>query len=84
MVDLERIQNMFQARTKQYGHPSYSFSKIAEGWSIILNTHVEPQQVALCMMWLKICRHTNKPDQDNIDDIVGYCMVHDMISEEES
>lgn len=55
-----------------YGPAKESFERIAVGWAAILGRAVAPQEVALCMVWLKVCREVNKPDRDNIVDIAGY------------
>jgi translation initiation factor 2 alpha subunit (eIF-2alpha) len=65
-------------REKDYGHPRDSFNRIATMWSVILDAEVTPQDVALCMMALKISRLTHEPDHlDSAVDVVGYarCLV---------
>ena len=56
-------------------------------WSAILGITVTPQQVALCMVGVKISREVNKHKADNIVDGCGYFrtleMVHEKLEEEE-
>ena len=68
-------------RQEAYGHPAINFANIAMGWTVILNTAVLPQQVALCMIWTKVCRETNMPAFDNEVDIAGYVNTLHMIKE---
>lgn len=59
-------------REKDYGTPQENFGRIAAGWSEILRTEVTPEQVALCMAWLKIARLANGPHRDSYVDGAGY------------
>ena len=60
-------------RNKAYGEPKENHERIARGWSLIFNFHVTAHQVALAMMWLKICRLIVTPDhRDSHVDICGY------------
>lgn len=65
-------------RTEQYGPPTQSLDNLAEGWSRIIGTPVTPRQVALCMVWLKVCRDLNKPGEDNIIDMINYAAMAGM------
>lgn len=67
------------ARQHSYGHPADNFANIAAGWSAIFNRTVTPEQVSLCMIWLKICRELHKPDLDNLVDMAGYVNTLHMI-----
>lgn len=71
---LEEAQRIINGpRAESYGPPEKNFAEIAYGWENILDTKVSPEQVALCMIWLKIKRFQNgKPDRDSIVDIAGY------------
>lgn len=59
-------------RRESYGDERKSFARVASGWSHILDQNVTPQEVALCMMWLKMCREVNKSSRDNLVDVCGY------------
>ena len=59
-------------RQEEYGPPEESFLNIAKVWSGILKTDVSKEQVALCMLGLKLVRESNLHKQDNLDDIDGY------------
>lgn len=59
-------------RQQEYGPPEESFLSIAKVWSGILKIDVTKEQVALCMLGLKLVREANLHKQDNLDDIDGY------------
>lgn len=66
-----------------YGGEFDSFSRIAVLWSAVLETKVTAEQVALCMIQLKVSRAVanlaNGPVQrDSLVDIAGYagCLEH--------
>lgn len=67
-------------RQEAYGPPEESFARIAAMWGAILHRAITPQEVALCMIALKVCREANKPGHDNRVDIAGYTEILDRIS----
>lgn len=75
LAEAERLVN--GPRAESYGPPQKNFADIAYGWTKILGykegISITPEQVALCMIWLKMMRFQNgKPDRDSIVDIAGY------------
>lgn len=61
------------ARQGDYGHPLDDFTRTGKMWAAILGVNeVTPEQVALCMVALKISRECNKHTEDNIIDGAGY------------
>ena len=66
-------------RGEDYGHPYEDFSRTAKIWSAILGVDVTPEQVALCMIGVKMSRECNKPKRDNRVDIAGYAEALDMV-----
>lgn len=68
-------------RCRDYGHPYDNCKLIAELWQPILGCRVTPQQVAMCMIQVKIAREQNTPKRDNAVDIAGYAYVLDMINQ---
>src|SRR6266705_7182672 len=68
-------------RRKDYGHPIEDFSRTAKIWSAILGIDVTPNQVALCMVGVKISRQVNTPKRDNLVDAVGYILTLEMVEE---
>ena len=43
-------------RNSNYGEPLVNHQRIADIWSVILGVKVRPDQVALCMVGVKIAR----------------------------
>ena len=71
------------ARNADYGHPLDDFSKTAKMWSAILGVDVTAEQIALCMICVKISRLRNSPGhQDSIIDIAGYAGTYEMVRDE--
>jgi hypothetical protein len=69
-------------RGENYGHPFEDFSRTAKIWSAIIEKEITPEQVALCMIGLKISREINRPKRDNIVDGAGYFETLDMVKQE--
>jgi hypothetical protein len=62
-----------QDRNANYGDPRSDFSHTAAFWSEILDVEVQPHQVALCLMAVKISRLLHNPQHaDGWADIAGY------------
>lgn len=59
-------------REQHYGTPQENFARIAQGWSVLLEADVTPEQVALCMAWLKMARLVNGPHEDSYVDAAAY------------
>jgi hypothetical protein len=69
-------------RQLDYGSPIEDFTKQAKMWSVILNTNVTPQQIAMCMIAVKLCRMTNSPrHRDSAIDVVGYARCLDLCNQ---
>jgi hypothetical protein len=69
-------------RQKQYGPPNESFTRIAKLWSSVLDCQVTPEQVAICMVLLKVSRQVNNPKRDNLVDAAGYLRAIEMLGNE--
>jgi hypothetical protein len=70
LVEAEEIVN--GPRQHDYGHPLDNFAHTAALWSPILGIVVTPEQVALCMVQLKVSRECHRPKRDNLVDMAGY------------
>ena len=68
-------------RRTDYGDVEESFQDVAFIWSKIFNADVTPQQVALAMVGLKLCREFNAHKHDNLADICGYAALADYLSD---
>lgn len=67
-------------RQAAYGHPYDNFLATAKLWSVILGMEVTPQQVALCMVQLKVARELNTSKRDNLVDAIGYLLTYDAVN----
>lgn len=66
-------------RREAYGPVERSFQETANIWSVVLKIPVTPQQVALCMIGLKLQREANSHHRDNLVDILGYTGLIDKL-----
>lgn len=82
-ITAEANELVMGARQNAYGHPYDDFNRTAKIWSAIINVDVTPQQVALCMIGIKISRECNKHKRDNLVDIAGYAETCNMVNEYE-
>jgi Domain of unknown function (DUF6378) len=71
LTEAEEIIN--GQRREEYGEVLPSFQLIADLWAPILKVEVSPEQVALCMINLKIARYLMGGfHRDSVVDIAGY------------
>lgn len=66
-------------RNNEYGHPLDNLDRAARIWSVILGAQVTAEQVALCMVGMKIARQVHKPKADTVIDIIGYALTLHMV-----
>jgi hypothetical protein len=81
IVDTPRVEALYEAarlisseRNVHYGPPSENFERIAKLWSVILRIDVSMEDVAMCMVALKMARYASKSgyQPDTWVDIAGY------------
>lgn len=70
---LGHVTGVVRHRRARYGGPEDMFDQIARRWSMVLDIEVQPAQVALCLMELKMARlaHDSR-DLDSQTDVAGY------------
>lgn len=73
----EAIKLVTSDRQAMYGHPYENFMDTAKLWSVILGIKVKPEQVALCLMQVKVARELHASKRDNIVDAIGYLLTYD-------
>ena len=70
-------------RQRDYGHPYENHARIAAFWNVQLESKlkapIQPREVALMMISLKLAREIQTPKRDNLLDIAGYVRCADMI-----
>lgn len=61
-------------RNKQYGPPTENFNRIARLWSVVLAKDITEEDVAMCMVALKMARYASRSgyQPDTWIDIAGY------------
>jgi len=63
-------------RNSNYGEPLVNHQRIADIWSVILGAKVRPDQVALCMVGVKLARLIETPQhQDSFIDGAAYFAI---------
>jgi hypothetical protein len=78
----DAVQAVTGPRQRDYAHPKVNFQRIANLWSIVLDVDITPEQVALCMIQVKIAREMNRHTRDNIVDLIGYSLTLDACLED--
>jgi hypothetical protein len=68
-------------RQDDYGHPLEDFTRAGKIWSAVLGVDVTAEQVALCMIGVKIAREVHSEKLDNAVDGIGYWLTYFMIRE---
>ena len=69
-------------RQDAYGHPLDNLTRASKIWAVILGCEVSAEQVALCMVGMKIAREINQTKPDTVVDGIGYFLTLGMIQEE--
>jgi hypothetical protein len=82
MSGSERARHLVDVeRQADYGHPRANMLRTAQMWRAVLGVDVTPEQVALCMVCVKLAREVHRHKQDNIDDAHGYLHVLEILEE---
>lgn len=70
----EAARLIHSERNQQYGPPAENFDRISRLWSVILGIDVSMEDVAMCMVALKMARYASKSgyQPDTWIDIAGY------------
>lgn len=81
MTLLEEAQSIIKGvRQESYGKALTSFTRIGKLWEQVLGIPVTPEQVALCLVQLKVSRAVSSPMQrDSWVDIAGYAGCWELI-----
>ena len=70
---IESVADILRERNINYGSPYSNHVAIAQIWSVLLGKDIGPEQVAMCMVAVKLSRLVNEPTHDDSwADIIGY------------
>ena len=70
---IEAVADILRERGDNYGAPYSNHVTIAQMLSAILGSDISPQQVAMCMIAVKLSRLSNQDTHDDSwADIIGY------------
>ena len=73
---LQKTADVIKERGESYGSMVDNHTRIAKLWSVLLDTEVTPEQVALCMIAVKQARLMETSNHnDSWQDILGYALV---------
>lgn len=77
-VEEQKLQKeLIDGRVAAYGDPVEGHVRIASVWSGILGHLIQPAEVPMLMMGMKLVRMQTSPDySDHIDDIEGYDNIY--------
>jgi hypothetical protein len=74
---LKKTADVVKDRGQDYGSILDNHTRISRLWSVLLNTEVTPEQVALYMIAVKQARLMETPNhEDSIQDILGYALTY--------
>ena len=81
---------VFGERQEDYGHPCEDFARTAKFWNTYLVARfgdpidIQPEDVAMLMILLKVSREANRHKTDNLVDIAGYAQTAEMCQGKEA
>jgi len=74
---LQKTAEVIQDRGQDYGSILDNHTRISRLWSVLLDTDVTPEQVALCMIAVKMARLIETPNHDDSwQDVLGYALTY--------
>lgn len=68
-------------RSGDYGDPVRNHERIAAMWTEYLGVDITARQVAICMVFVKLSRESNKPKRDSMVDAAAYLHIADLCGE---
>lgn len=81
-ITIEAHRLVHGARQGTYGHPFLDFGRTAKMWEGVLGIPLTPEQIALCMVLVKIGRLCQTPDHhDSVVDIAGYAEALQLVQQ---
>jgi len=81
---LNEARAVIQDRGMDYGHPTDNMSRTASLWSAYLEMPIRPDQVAMCLVLVKVARSMEGNKVDNYIDMCGYAAISGELATEEN
>jgi hypothetical protein len=73
---LRSAEAISKARDIEYGSPNISMLRIAKFWSEYLGYPIDPHEVAICMLLVKVSRISEQAEhKDSYFDIINYATI---------
>jgi hypothetical protein len=73
---LRHAEAIANARDIEYGSPNVSMLRISKLWSEYLGYPIDPHEVAICMLLLKISRISEQAEhKDSYYDLINYATI---------
>jgi hypothetical protein len=73
---LRNAEAIANARDIEYGSPNVSMLRISKLWSEYLGYPIDPHEVAICMLLLKISRISEQAEhKDSYYDLINYATI---------
>ena len=73
---LRRAKAISDVRDIEYGTPNVSMLRIAKLWSAYLGYSIDPHEVAICMLLLKVSRISDSAEhKDSYYDLINYATI---------
>ena len=80
---LNEIQVILADRGSIYGSAEENHRRISELWSGYVDTYISPEQVAMCMLLVKVARLSQTSNHDDsLRDLLGYGIIYHQIVRE--
>ena len=78
---LDEAKQLLVDRGSEYGDATLNHIQIARFWSVYLDKHIEPHEVAICLILTKISRtKTTRDHADSYKDICSYASIAGQIT----
>jgi hypothetical protein len=73
---LRKAKAISDARDIEYGTPNVSMLRISQFWSAYLGYPIDPHEVAICMLLLKVSRISESAEhKDSYYDLINYALI---------
>ena len=80
---LDEVRITLSDRGHIYGNASLNHRRISELWSGYFDSYISPEQVAMCMLLVKVSRLSQTRDhEDSLKDLLGYGLIYHQIVRE--